>query len=128
MRRFAVALSVAVGFGAASAAEAQAFTLTLAFPDGQPMTYGSACAGLGCMARNDGVDTTDDRGQVQLPNAARTIEYRRNGIVLVRSRRSGVASGTIVAVGSAATVVAAADARRQRRPASTRASPTSSRA
>ncbi len=103
VRRFAVALSVAVCFSAASAAEAPAFTLTLAFPDGRPMTYGSACAGLGCMARNQGIDTTDDRGQVQLPNAARTIEYRRNGIVL-SAAPIGVASGTHVAVGSAGTV------------------------
>ncbi len=104
LRRAAVALSVAVGFGACAAADAGAFTLTLVFPDGQPMTYGSACAGVGCLGRNDRVDRTDDRGRVFLPDQPRTIEYRRDGIPLGLAP-VGFASGTIIAVGSSASVI-----------------------
>jgi uncharacterized protein YkwD len=103
-RRFALALLLAAGFGASSAADAGAFTLTLAFPDGQPMTYGSACGGLGCLARGDHIETTDERGQVKLPNSVQTIEYRRDGITLAAAP-VGVASGTTVSVGDQATVV-----------------------
>lgn len=103
-RRFAVALLLAAGFGACSVAEAGASTLTLAFPDGQPMTYGSACAGVGCMARGDHIETTDERGQVKLPNGVQTIEYRRDGIILAAAP-AGVASGSTVAVGDQATVI-----------------------
>jgi hypothetical protein len=99
-----MALSMAACFAAFSVAEAGATTLTLAFPDGQPMTYGSACAGIGCMARNDHVGTTDERGQVKLAGAARTIEYRRDGIILA-ALPAGVASGATVAIGDQATVI-----------------------
>jgi hypothetical protein len=102
--RFAVAVAVAAGFGACAAADAGAFTLTLSFPDGQPMTWGSACGGAGCMARNERIQTTDDRGQVQLPNGVRAIEYRRDGIVL-SAAPAGVASGTTLAAGDRATVI-----------------------
>src|ERR1044072_1470374 len=101
-RSAVIALSVATCFGAA--ADADAFTLTLAFPDGQPMTYGTACAGVGCLDRNDRVDTTDERGRVFLPDAPRTIEYPRDGVDL-GAVGLGTASGRLLAVGSAATVV-----------------------
>jgi hypothetical protein len=100
----AAALLVAAGLVACAATDASAFTLKLAFADGQPMTYGSACAGLGCMQRGDGVDTTDALGQVYLNGRPRTIEYRRDGIVLGMAP-VGVASGSVVAIGDQATVV-----------------------
>jgi uncharacterized protein YkwD len=103
-RRIALGVLLAAGFSACTAADAGAFTLTLAFPDGQPMTYGSACAGVGCMARGDHVETTDERGQVTLASNATTVEYRRDGIVLAAAP-VGVASGTTLALGAQGTVV-----------------------
>src|ERR1044072_7360262 len=100
-RSAVIALSVATCFGAA--ADADAFTLTLAFPDGQPMTDGSARARLGCLDRNDRVDTTDERARVFLPDAPRTIEWRRDGIEL-GTLALGTASGRLLAVGNEATV------------------------
>lgn len=103
-RRVAAALALAVGCGAGATVEAQARTLKLVFPDGKPMTYGSACAGLGCLDRNDRVAPTDDRGEVRLPDAPRTIEYRRDGINLA-GPPVGAVSGTTLAVTDAVTVV-----------------------
>lgn len=103
-RRVALTLLLAAGFAAATAVEAGAFTLRLVFPGGEPMTYGSACAGVGCLQRGDRVGTTDERGEIHLPDSPRTIEYRRDGIRLGLAP-AGVASGTIVAVGNRATVV-----------------------
>jgi uncharacterized protein YkwD len=102
-RRFALVLSAIVGLGACSTADAGAFTLTLAFPDGQPMTYGSACAGVGCMMRSDHVNATDENGRINLPTSTQAIEWRRDGIPLAAAP-IGVASGTTVAVGTRATV------------------------
>ena len=82
---------------ASAAADAGAVTLRLAFPDGQPMTHGSACAGLGCLASGRGA-AVDERGEVELPNFPRTIEWRRDGISLP-SVGVGLASGTALAVG-----------------------------
>jgi uncharacterized protein YkwD len=104
MRRVAVTVALSAGFCACAAAEAGAFTLQLVFPDGQPMTYGSACAGVGCMARGDGIESTDDHGEIRLDGRARTIEYRRDGIQ-VQSAPPASASGIILAVGDRATVV-----------------------
>lgn len=68
------------------------------------MTYGSACAGLGCLQSNSGVVTTDDNGQAVVSvGPGQTIEYRRDGIALGQAP-VGVASGALLAVGSAATV------------------------
>ena len=90
-------LALAAGMVASAAADAGAVTLRLAFPDGQPMTHGSACAGLGCLASGRGA-VVDERGEVELPNSPRTIEWRREGISLP-SVQVGVASGTALAVG-----------------------------
>ena len=68
------------------------------------MTYGSACVGHGCLARGDSVDTTDELGQVYLPDAPRLVEYRRDGVSL-DGAPAGSAAGTVVAVGDKATVV-----------------------
>ena len=62
-RRGCVVLSLAAGMVASAAADAGAVTLRLAFPDGQPMTHGSACAGLGCLASGRGA-AVDERGEV----------------------------------------------------------------
>ena len=103
LRRAVIALSVVAGLGAA--ADAQAFTSTLAFPDGQPMTYGSACAGLGCLDRNERRrPRPTTRGRVFLPDAPRTIEYRRDGIDL-GALGAGTASGNLPRGWDAATVV-----------------------
>src|SRR5436190_15067686 len=116
VRRATLGLAFALGVGACTAADASAFTLRLVFPDGQPMTYGSACAGLGCLQRGANIETTDARGEIELNARAdapedigtlalsRTIEYRRDGIILGIAP-SGVASGTVLAVGDRATVV-----------------------
>lgn len=101
-RRTALALAIAAGAGACTAAQASAFTLRLAFPDGQPMTYGSACAGLGCLQRGEGLPT-DAQGEVNLPGGTRTIEYRRNGITLGLAP-AGVASGAFLSLGDRFTV------------------------
>jgi hypothetical protein len=85
---------------ASAAADAGAVTLRLAFPDGQPMTHGSACAGLGCLANGRGA-AVDERGEVDLPDFPRTVEWRREGISLPAAP-IGVASGTVFAVGDRA--------------------------
>lgn len=104
MRWMALTLAFAASFGACVAAEANALTLRLVFPDGQPMTYGSACAGVGCLQRDDHVRTTNGRGEIDLPGGARAIEYRRDGVHLGLAP-PGHASGSIVAVGDRATIV-----------------------
>ena len=103
-RRVAAALVLAMGFGAFDAAQAGAFTLRLVLPDGQPMTYGSACLGIGCLQRGDRVQRTDANGDILLSGISRTVEYRRDGILL-GLLPAGVASGTIFALGDRATVV-----------------------
>ena len=119
VRRVALGVAFATGFGACAAAEANAFTLRLTFPDGAPMTYGSACYGSGCLQRGDGIATTDERGEIVLTGglraigeigeidlsaAARTIEYRRDGVRLGLAP-IGVVSGTVAAIGDRVTVV-----------------------
>jgi len=102
--RIALALCVVACLGAGTAATAHALTLRLVFPDGQPMTYGSACVGHGCLSRGDGVDTTDDLGQVYLPDSPRLVEYRRDGVSL-NDAPADSAAGRVAAVGDRATVV-----------------------
>ena len=103
-RRVALAVVLAIGFAGVPAAQAGAFTLRLAFPDGQPMTYGSACSKVGCMQRGEGVASTDSNGEIYLPGSVKTIEYRRDGLVLGMAP-AGAASGTLSAIGDRATVV-----------------------
>lgn len=87
--------------------DAPATTLKLVFSDGQPMTYGSACSGEGCLVRGAGVQSTDAAGEVVLADAPdRVVEYRRDGIALM-DVPLGVASGRLLAVGERATVVLA---------------------
>jgi hypothetical protein len=99
-----VVLAAAAAFAIAPSTDAQAFKLKLVFPDGRPMTYGSACAGHGCLAHQRDVDQVDANGEVELPNWPRTIEYQRDGVSLDQLP-AGTASGTITVDGSHATVV-----------------------
>ncbi len=64
--RLALLLSLAAAAMLSDAGDAAAFTLKLNLADGQPMTYGSACLGSGCLARGDGVATTDAGGEIVL--------------------------------------------------------------
>jgi uncharacterized protein YkwD len=101
----ALVLALAAGFGLHAAGGAAAFTLKLVFPDGSPMTYGSACAGEGCLQRGDRLQPTDADGEVVLADGpGRAIEYRREGIALARVP-PGTASGRLVAIGERTTVV-----------------------
>jgi hypothetical protein len=86
------------------AAHASAYTLRLTFPDGAPMTYGSACSGLGCLQREDDIRRTNDAGEIALGPARGVVEYRRDGIALAQAAL-GVASGTVVAGPADATVI-----------------------
>ncbi|MEA2219791.1 MAG: hypothetical protein QOJ35_2417 [Solirubrobacteraceae bacterium] len=107
MPRIAMALSLAAILVACAAGPAEAFTLRLVFPDGRPMTYGSACNGTGCLDAGSDVRTTDAHGAIELGDGGpRTIEYRRDGIALAQAP-VGVASGTLVAAGDGASVVLA---------------------
>jgi len=88
-----------------AAGQASAFTVKLVFPDGRPMTMGSACAGTGCLQRSADPAPADARGEIALDAApGTTIEYRRDAIALAQVPL-GVASGSVVAVGDRATVV-----------------------
>jgi uncharacterized protein YkwD len=105
MQRVALVLSFAAGFVLHASGEAAAFTLKLVFPDGRPMTYGTACSGDGCLQRGDRLETTDADGEVVLGyGPGRAVEYRRDGIALARVA-PGAASGRLVALGARATVV-----------------------
>jgi uncharacterized protein YkwD len=105
IRRVALVLSFATGFVVHASGEAAAFTLKLVFPDGRPMTYGSACSGDGCLQRGDRLQTTNAHGEVVLGDGpGRTVEYRRDGIALARVP-PGAASGRVVALGDRVTVV-----------------------
>ena len=98
----ALSAAIAVLLGAGPAA---AFTLRLAFPDGRPMTFGSACATAGCLERDEGVEFTDARGEIALEAAPGTvIEYRRDGVALAPLAPK-LAAGTVLAAGDRATVV-----------------------
>ena len=104
-QRFALASWLAVGLVLAAAREAPAVTLKLTFSDGQPMTYGSACAGDGCLARDSGVKRTDAAGEIPLAGESGTVvEYRRDGIDLTRAPE-GVAAGRMTTTGQPTTVV-----------------------
>lgn len=105
MQRVALVLSLAAGFVLDASGEAPAFTLKLVFPDGRPMTFGSACSGDGCLQRGDRLEATNADGEVVLADEpGRTVEYRRDGIALSRVA-PGAASGRVAAVGQRATVV-----------------------
>lgn len=103
--RAGLAVLAAAVLSLLAAAAAPAFTLRLAFEDGRPMTFGSACAGAGCLSRDDGVEPTDARGEIRLDAApGATVEYRRDGVALV-PLASGLAAGSVVVGGDRATVV-----------------------
>lgn len=107
MQRLALASWLAVGLGLSAARGAPALTLKLTFSDGQPMTYGSACAGDGCLAGDSGVKRTDAAGEIPLaaePGAA--VEYRRDGIDLIQAP-DGVAAGRTTMTAQPTTVVLA---------------------
>ena len=104
-QRLALAAWLAVGLVLVAAREAPAVTLKLTFSDGQPMTYGSACAGDGCLAHESGVKRTDAAGEIPLPGEPGTVvEYRRDGIDLARAPE-GVAAGRMTTTGQPTTVV-----------------------
>jgi uncharacterized protein YkwD len=102
--RLALALSLAVTLLALAVRGAQAVTLKIVFPDGQPMTYGSACGGSGCIDRGEGLFETDDAGEIELPGQPLTVEYRRDGIALAQAP-PGTASGTAPVAGTRVTAV-----------------------
>ena len=103
--RACLGLLGAAGVALLGAVPAGAFTLRLAVPDGQPMTFGSACSGVGCLAGGDLPRTTDNRGEIALDAApGATIEYRRDAITLAKAP-AGTASGVLVAAGDGATAV-----------------------
>ena len=105
LRRAVVAAWVAMGLVLLAAPDAPAFTLKLVFPDGQPMTYGSACNGDGCLQRGAITGYTDFNGEISLGKPSDGIvEYRRDGIDLSQVR-AGDASGRVRAEGAQATVV-----------------------
>ena len=80
-------------------------TLKLAFSDGQPMTYGSACSGEGCLQRGAGVQRTDAGGEVVLGDAADGIvEYRRDGVAWWEAPL-GVAAGRLLTIGDRVTLL-----------------------
>jgi hypothetical protein len=104
-RRTALTLWLACACGLALTTDASALTLKLVFPDGQPMTYGSACSGAGCLARGIGAVATDATGTIVLPASAdRRVEYRRDGIDLAQAV-PGTVAGVVDDVGPGATVV-----------------------
>jgi uncharacterized protein YkwD len=105
IQRVVLGLSLACAFALQAAGDAAAFTLKLAFPDGQPMTYGSGCAGVDCLDSGSGVARTDAAGEIVLAGRPRTIEYRRDGITLSAQVPPGAASGTLTTLGDRATVV-----------------------
>jgi len=103
--RVAIVFWLALGFVLSISAEAPAMTLRLAFPDGQPMTYGSACSGQDCLQRGPSLAMTDAAGEVRLaPTADGIVEYRREGIDLALAPFSSVSGQTRV-TGERATVV-----------------------
>ena len=78
-------------------------TLKFVFSDGQPMTYGSACSGEGCMQRGIGLEPIDDAGEVLLADRPdRLVEYRRYGVDLGQAPEG--TSGRVRADGERATV------------------------
>ena len=102
--RLALASWLAVGLFLTAARAAPAVTLKLTFSDGQPMTYGSACAGEGCLAGGAGA-LTDAAGEVPLagePGAV--VEYRRDGIDLAQAP-DGAAAGRLTTTSQRTTVV-----------------------
>jgi hypothetical protein len=104
-QRVAIVFCLAAGFVLSSSAAAPAMTLRLAFPDGQPMTYGSACSGQDCLLRGPSLAMTDAEGEVRLaPTSDRIVEYRREGIDLTLAPFSS-ASGQAKVDGERATVV-----------------------
>ena len=103
--RVALTTCVALGIILFASEAAPAFTLKLVFPDGQPMTYGTACSGDGCLQGGQILGSTDSKGEISLPDAPdRVIEFRRDGIDLSQVGE-GVASGRLMPTGARATVV-----------------------
>jgi uncharacterized protein YkwD len=104
-RRVALASWLALGLVVTAAREAPAVTLKLTFSDGQPMTYGSACAGDGCLAQGAGVAPTDAAGEITLAaDPGAVVEYRRDGIDLARALE-GTAAGRTTTTSERTTVV-----------------------
>ena len=104
-RRAAITSSLALAGGLLFSPPALAVTLKLAFPDGAPMTYGSACSGDGCLQRGAAIGVTDGNGVVLLADTSdHTVEYRREGIDLTQAP-AGDASGELRDVGARATAV-----------------------
>jgi hypothetical protein len=104
-QRRVLVLALAVVFAVLFAArDASAYTLTLTFPDGEPMTYGSACAGAGCLARGDDLRPANGAGEVVLAGRPRAVEYRRDGIALMQAP-PGAAAGRLAATGDRDSVV-----------------------
>jgi uncharacterized protein YkwD len=103
-RRCALTLWLAGACGLVLTTDAPALTLQLVFPDGQPMTYGSACTGAGCLARGTNIAATDASGTVALADSAdRRVEYRRDGIDLAQAP-PGTVTGVVGDVGAGTTV------------------------
>ena len=96
---------VAAGLVLVASEDAAAVTLKLAFADGRPMTYGSACSGHGCLQRGAGIEQTDAGGRVVLADAPdQIVEYRRDGVDL-SLLSVGSASGRVQAVGERTVVL-----------------------
>ena len=105
MQRMTLMVCSAITFVLSVCTEAPATTLKLVFADGQPMTYGSACSGEGCLQRDAGVEITDAAGEVALVDAPdRTVEYRRDGVAWWEAPL-GAAAGRVWATGDRTTVV-----------------------
>lgn len=102
--RVAFALALAVTLLGLAVHDASAFTLKIVFPDGQPMTHGSACAGAGCLDRGAGTFETDDSGEIELPGQPQNVEYRRDGIMLSQAPPA-TASKSLSVVGERGTAV-----------------------
>jgi uncharacterized protein YkwD len=105
VQRVVFASWLALGLVLSAAREAPAVTLKLTFSDGQPMTYGSACAGDGCLARGAGAALTDAAGEVPLAGEPGVVvEYRREGIDLAQAP-DGAAAGRMATTDERTTVV-----------------------
>ena len=105
LQRVVLAAWVAAGFVVVASEEAAAVTLKLAFSDGRPMTYGSACSGHGCLQRGADIGQTDAGGRVVLADAPdQIVEYRRDGVDLSLVSL-GAAAGRLQAVGERTVVL-----------------------
>lgn len=104
-QRLALASWLALGLVLWAAREAPAVTLKLTFSDGRPMTYGSACAGDGCLARGAGVAHADAAGEITLADEpGAVVEYRRDGIDLAQAP-DGAGAGRLTTAAERTTVL-----------------------